>query len=227
MRRTGTIVRDARAGVIVLALIATTPLPAAAQRAMLDGAWLQVSGERPSVELTPAGQAAAADYVPLRDDPDLRCKPASITNVIGIPDPPFEIRLHDDHVEINHEYMDVKRRVPLADDLNVVDAPVTASDYPHLGRSVGIYEGDTLVVQTAGVDAGFVDTLRQMYPQSTQMRTEERYRADGDSLFVDITHVDPVNYLEPFTMRFEFFRVDFEILEFGCDPETANYDDRL
>ena len=66
-----------------------------------------------------------------------------------------------------------------------------------------------------------------MYPQSAQMRTEERYRAEGDSLYVDITHTDPVLYSEPFTMNFEFFRVDFEILEFGCTVDAANYDDRL
>jgi len=28
-------------------------------------------------------------------------------------------------------------------------------------------------------------------------------------------------------MRFDFFRVDFEILEFGCTVDAANYDDRL
>ena len=227
MRRPRTLARSLGADAIVAAIAVVTPIAASAQRAMLDGAWMQLSGERPQVELTPAGQAAAADYVPLRDDPDLRCEPASITNVIGIPDPPFEIRLHDDYVEINHEYMDVRRRVPLDEELNATDAPYTARDYPHLGRSAGRYDGDTLVIQTENVEAGFADTLRQMYPQSTQMRTEERYRAEGDSLYVDITHTDPVNYLEPFTMSFEFFRVDFEILEFGCDPEAANYDDRL
>ena len=64
-------------------------------RANLAGAWLQLESDRPPVRLTPAGEAAVADYVPLRDDPDLRCTPASLTNVIGIPDPPFEIRLHE------------------------------------------------------------------------------------------------------------------------------------
>lgn len=227
MRRARTLVRALRADAILVAIAILTPFAASAQREMLDGVWMQLSGDRPPVELTPVGQASAADYNPLLDDPDLRCQPASITNVIGIPDPPFEIRLFDDYVEINHEYMDVRRSVPVDGELNATDAPYTAPEYPHLGRSAGRYDGDTLVIQTENVEAGFVDTLRQMYPQSIQMRTEERYRADGDSLFVDISHSDPVNYLEPFTMSFEFFRVDFEILEFGCNPEAANYDDRL
>jgi len=202
---------------------------AAAENADLEGTWLQLSNATAPIHLTSAGEAAAADYVPLRDDPDLRCQPASLTNVIGIPDPPWEIRLHDDHVEINFEYMDVKRRVPIDPELSLEHAPYTVTDHPHMGRSVGRYEGDTLVIETGDLQVGFVDTRGEAegYPQSSQMRTEERFRADGDRLYVDITHTDPVNYLDSFTMSFEFFRVDFEILEFGCTIDAASYDDRL
>jgi hypothetical protein len=228
MRRACNCVRVGVAGFLA-AFLVTLPPSAAAQPSELDGAWMQLSAVRPPVELTPAGKAAVADYVPLRDDPDLQCKPGSLTNVIGIPDPPWEIRLHDGYVEINFEYMDVKRRVPLGSELTLDDAPYTVADYPHLGRSIGRYDGDTLVIETFDSEAGFLETRGEAegYPQSTQMRMEERYRADGDSLFVDITHTDPVNYLDSFTMSFEFFRVDFEILEFGCTIDAANYDDRL
>jgi hypothetical protein len=228
MRRACNCVRVGVAGFLA-AFLVTLPPSAAAQPSELDGAWMQLSAVRPPVELTPAGKAAVADYVPLRDDPDLQCKPGSLTNVIGIPDPPWEIRLHDGYVEINFEYMDVKRRVPLGSELTLDDAPYTVADYPHLGRSIGRYDGDTLVIETFDSEAGFLETRGEAegYPQSTQMRMEERYRADGDSLFVDITHTDPVNYLDSFTMSFEFFRVDFEILEFGCTIDAASYDDRL
>ena len=194
-----------------------------AQPTDLEGTWLNLRSERPRVELTPAGQEVAANYVPLRDDPDLQCQPASLTNVIGIPDPPWEIRLHDDFVEMNFEYMDVKRRVPLSDSTRPENAPYTAPDFPHMGRSVGRFEGDTLVVETVDVGEGFADTLVQMYPQSNQMKVEERYRAEGDTLMVEIKHTDPMYYEEPFTMRYEFFRVDLEVLEFGCALEAANY----
>ena len=223
--------RDLKSFVVGLlpGLIGVLPATAAAERAELDGAWMQLSAARPAVELTPAGEAAVADYIPLRDDPDLECKPASLTNVIGIPDPPFEIRLRDDQVAINYEYMDVKRTVPLGSGLDVTSAPYTVPDHPHLGRSIGRYEGDTLVIESGDLQQGFVDTRGPVegYPQSAQMRTEERFRADGDRLYVDILHTDPVNYLDPFTMSFEFIRVDFEILEFGCTVEAASYDHRL
>ena len=142
---------------------------------VLKGNWMQLSASRPEVKLTPAGELAVAKYVPLRDDPDLQCKPASLTNVLGIPDPPFEIRLHDDMVEINFEYMDVKRKVPLTKELTVSTAPYTVADHPHLGRSIGRVEGDTLIIDSGDLQVGFVDTLGRPYPQSIQMRTEERY----------------------------------------------------
>ena len=40
-------------------------------------------------------------------------------------------------------------------------------------------------------------------------------------------HTDPVIYRDPFVMSFEFIRVDFEVLEFGCTIEAASYGDRL
>jgi hypothetical protein len=213
--------------IIVAALFLVSPTSSNAQLDSLEGNWMQLSASRPEVKLTPAGELAVAKYVPLRDDPDLQCKPASLTNVLGIPDPPFEIRLHDDMVEINFEYMDVKRKVPLTTELTVSTAPYTVADHPHLGRSIGRVEGDTLIIDSGDLQVGFVDTLGRPYPQSIQMRTEERYRADGDGMRVDIKHTDPVNYLDSFTMSFEYFRVDFEVLEFGCTIENANYDDRL
>ncbi len=73
---------------------------------------MQLGAVRPPVGLTTAGQVTVDGYVPLRVDPDLKCRPACLTTVIGNPDPPFEIRLHDDLVEISFEYMDVRRRIP-------------------------------------------------------------------------------------------------------------------
>ncbi len=86
-----------------------------------------------------------------------------------------------------------------------------------------------LVIDTGDVDEGIVTTLftAEGHPQSTQMRYEERYRADGDRLFVGISHTDSLYYVEPLEMNFEFFRVDLELLEFGCTIEAANYDDRM
>src|SRR5207253_6039619 len=142
---------------------------------------------------TPEGEKKRAAYDFQKDDPDFQCKPASITRVMHTPSPPIEVRQHADHIEINYEFMDVRRRVPLKKGLTTKDAPFTASRYPHLGRSVGQVDGETLVIETAGRSAGIMDTLGVpgLY-QSDQMRTVERLIPDGDKMQIIVTHQDPV-----------------------------------
>ena len=120
---------------------------AAGTRADLDGVWLFYGAQIPKEPgLTPAGQEKLQQYDPLRDDSDTLCKPVTFTNIMHTPSPPIEIRQHADHVEINYEFMDVHRRVPL--DAALANAPYTVADHPHMGRSVGRYEGQFLIVET-------------------------------------------------------------------------------
>jgi hypothetical protein len=200
---------------------------AAGTRADLDGVWLFYGSEVPKDPgLTPAGREKLEQYDPLRDDADTDCKPVTFTNIMHTPSPPIEIRLHDADVEINYEFMDVHRRIPLGGTL--ATAPYTVAQHPHMGRSAGRYEGDELVVDTADVEAGYLDTLGFAgLPQSAQMRTEERFIPDGDRLKVVVTHHDPVYYTGPMVMTYDFIRVDTDIMEWGCTIEGANYLERL
>lgn len=199
------------------------------QRADLDGVWFLIAAHTPDERhLTDVGQAYFDSFDPLLDDPDTDCVPVSFTNIMHTPSPPFEIRQHDDYVQFNYEFMDVHRRVPLDPGLTVETAPPTVANHPHMGRSVGRYEGETLVVDTAGQTAEVLDTFNVVgLPQSRQMRTEERFEPAQDRLHVTVTHVDAVNYTEPLIVTYEFGRLDSEILEWGCTLEGANYDDRL
>jgi len=198
----------------------------AQDRSDLDGVWLFTGSEVPeNLHLTPAGQAAVDSYEPLTDDGDNYCIPVSFTNIMHTPSPPFEIRQHDGWVEINYEFLDVRRRVPLDSEVTIETAPPTVPDHPHLGRSVGRYEGETLVVETAGQQPGVLDTLGVPgLPQSAQMRTEERFIPKGDMLEVIVAHHDPVYYSSDLVVTYSFHRLDSEILEWGCEPEAANYD---
>lgn len=198
----------------------------AQNRSDLDGVWLFTGSQVPEdLYLTPAGQAAMDSYEPLTDDGDNYCIPVSFTNIMHTPSPPIEIRLHAAEVEINYEFMDVRRRVPLDPRLTVETAPPTVADHPHLGRSVGRYQGEALVIETAGVRAGVLDTLGAPgLPQSDAMRTEERFTANGNTLDVVVVHRDPINYTRDLVVTYGFHRLDSEILEWGCEPEAANYD---
>ena len=213
--------------VLLLASCAFTSAVHAATRADLDGVWLFYGSQVPDDPgLTPAGKEKLEQYDPLRDDADTDCKPVTFTNIMHTPSPPIEIRQRGDHAEVNYEFMDVHRRVPLGGTL--ANAPYTVADHPHMGRSIGRYEGDELVIDTADVEAGYLDTLGLPgLPQSAQMRTEERFVPDGDRLKVIVTHRDAVYYVAPMVMSYEFIRVDTEIMPWGCTLEGANYEKRL
>ena len=200
---------------------------AAGARADLDGVWLFYGAQVPDDPgLTAAGREKLEQYDPLRDDTDTVCKPVTFTNIMHTPSPPIEIRQRAGHVEINYEFMDVHRRIPL--DGALASAPHTVADHPHMGRSIGRYDGEELVVDTVDVEAGYLDTLGFAgLPQSAQMRTEERFVPGGDRLQVVVTHHDAVYYTRPMVMTYDFVRVDTKIMEWGCTLESANYDERL
>ena len=199
----------------------------AGTRADLDGVWLFYGSQVPKDPgLTPAGREKLGRYDPLRDDGDFKCRPVSFSRIMHTPSPPIEIRLRGDHVEINYEFMDVHRRVPLGG--TVASAPPTVEDHPHLGRSVGRFAGEEFVVDTVDVEAGYLDTLGfPGLPESAQMRTEERFIPNGNRLKVVVTHHDPVYYTQPMVMTYDFVRVDTQIMEWGCTIEGASYDKRL
>src|SRR5215510_6757488 len=144
---------------VVLLILMSAAAYAEGKRAELDGVWILLRAEIGKLQLTPMGEMKRAAYDFQKDDPDFQCKPASFTRIMHTPSPPIEIRQHPDYIEINYEFMDVRRRVPLKQGLSVKEAPYTVRNYPHLGRSAGRYDGETLVVETAGQRAGVLDTL--------------------------------------------------------------------
>ncbi len=216
----------ARVLVVALGFLAAgAALAAQGKRAQLDGVWILAGNATIDMTLTPAGEAARAKYNYLTDDPAMVCIPATFTRVMHTPSPPIEVRQGGSEVRINYEFMDVHRRVPLTAGLAAKDAPPTVPEHPHLGRSAGRWEGDTLVIETVGQRAGILDTLGAPgLVQSDQMRTEERFIPDGDRMRVVVTHVDPVYYAKPLVVTFPYQRLPGgEILSWDCTPEEASY----
>jgi hypothetical protein len=211
---------------IALLMAHSVAAQVAGKRADLDGVWILLRAQIGALQLTPAAEKLRAAYDFQKDDPDFKCIPASFTRVMHTPSPPIEVRQRPDHVEINYEFMDVRRRVPLQKGLTPQKAPYAASRYPHLGRSVGQYEGEALVVETAGQRAGVLDTLGVpgLY-QSDQMRTSERFIPDGDRMQIVVTHDDPVYFVKPLVVTFNYLRLPGgKIEEWGCKPEEATFE---
>ena len=74
-----------------------------------------------------------------------------------------------------------------------------------MGHSIGKWEGDTLVVDTVGMNAGIYD--RSEAPHSDKVHVVERFRMTApERLDVDITVEDPVMLTKPFSVHRTFLR---------------------
>ena len=85
------------------------------------------------------------------------------------------------------------------------------------GESVGHYEGDTLVIDTIGLnDKSFVDYYRT--PHTEKLHVVERWKLldDGKILEVKFTVTDPDTYYEPWSAFRRFRRVQQDYVEEVC-----------
>jgi hypothetical protein len=90
------------------------------------------------------------------------------------------------------------------------------------GNSIGHWEGDTLVVDTIGLN-GKMWLDRVGHPDSDQMHIIERiHRVDDQTLQVDFAFDDPKSYVKPWTalMRFRL-RPNWDIIEDVCEDNFA------
>lgn len=92
-----------------------------------------------------------------------------------------------------------------------------------LGYSVGKWERDTLVVETAGFnDKTWLDLMG--HPHSESLRVTERYRRrDFGHLDVEMTFDDPPLYTKPFTIKFsEELQADSDVFENFCNENEKD-----
>ncbi len=92
-----------------------------------------------------------------------------------------------------------------------------------LGYSVGHWEQDTLVVNSAGFnDLGWLDVGG--HPQTETLRITERFRRrDFGHMELEMTFDDPKTFKKPFSLRMEKALVaDTELLEDICENEHSN-----
>lgn len=199
-------------------------VPACAEHA-IDGVWKLKELSAGDNNLTPAGAAKMAAYNYMTDDPALQCSPASFTRIVFTPQTYLEIRTTDERVNIDYEFLDVKRSIALDPGITLETATHSVPDHPHLGRSIARFEEQDLVIETTGYQPGVVTTLtsRAGLPRSADMVTEERFRLEGDLLWIELTHIDPVYYEQPLVMQAGYERTDEALLEFGCDLEDADH----
>jgi hypothetical protein len=174
--------------------------------------------------LTPAGQAAVAAYDPFKDDPTFRCDPVAVRRVWGAPTTPLAIVRAEDEVLLRHEWMDVVRTVDLGAREHPADGPRTS-----LGHSIGYFEGDTLVIETANYSAGVLSQYVEEPGKPTRgmlhsaaLTSVERlsFDAERQRLVVEVWLKDPEFFTRDFDVaRLEYTPSDLTIEPFNCSPE--------
>jgi hypothetical protein len=92
-----------------------------------------------------------------------------------------------------------------------------------LGYSTGRWDGDTLVVETAGFnDKSWLDLVG--HPHSEALHVTERFhRRDFGHLDVEMAFADPVMYTRPFSIRItEDLLPDEDIYEYFCNENERD-----
>jgi hypothetical protein len=203
-----------------------------ARRTDIFGTWLlapipgrSTSGPQPMMQqLTPAGEKAVAAYDPFKDDPTFRCDPVAIRRVWGAPATPLSITRDGANVVLRHEWMDVRRVIHM----NEKTFPKNGKR-SSLGYSIGRWEGETLVIETANYSAGVLNQYVEQAGQPTRgllhsaaLTSVERLHLDAarQRLVVEIDLVDPEFFKQPFPRAtLEYAPSNLKIEPFKCSPE--------
>jgi hypothetical protein len=142
-------------------------------------------------------------------DPSERCWPPGVPAIISFGVAPMYFLQNPDEVTIVYERGQLARHVYL----NRPHAPNPKPSWH--GESVGHYEGDTLVVDTIGLDdRSFIDIFN--VPHSKALHVVERYRIVGSKLQVILTVDDPGAFTQAWSASKTFDGEDAPMQEILC-----------
>jgi hypothetical protein len=202
----------------------SAPAPRAANgKPDLSGVWMVRNGSffltwglKPD-EMQPWAAAVykqrEADF--RRDTDGINCLPPGPKAAIGVGNMPVKIVQTPELIVILHEYQTVFRQIFVDGRALPEDANPT-----WMGYSVGHWDGDTLVVTTAGYnDRTTIDLAGHPHTEALRM-TERFHRRDAGHLDVEITFEDPKAYTRPWTLPMEFgLMPDGDLIEYVCENE--------
>ncbi|MBZ5642685.1 MAG: hypothetical protein LAO19_08000 [Acidobacteriia bacterium] len=144
-------------------------------------------------------------------DPTEKCIPPGVPRTMLQPFP-WEIVQAPGRIVIIYEYQAIPRQIFMDGRAHPADLEPT-----YMGHSIGKYEGDTLVIDTVGLnDKTWLDPMG--LPHSDAMHVIERLRrTDRDTLVDDVTIDDPKTYTKPWTAQITFkLHTDWQIQEYVC-----------
>jgi len=192
---------------LALAAPASAPAQSATAKPDLSGYW--INQYTPDLSTALGRQPPFTDYgaerwrtVDTSKDPTGICLPPGPSRGFTAPFP-FLLVQHADMVSILFEYQAIWRVFYL----DGRSHPEDVAEYPYfMGHSIGRWDGDTLVVDTAGIDErSWLDTAG--HEHSAQLRLTERFRKiDRDAIEWTATFDDPVFFTRPWSITRTFKR---------------------
>src|SRR5215471_12942927 len=157
--------------------------------------------------------------VDTKDDPTGMCLPVGPSRAFTAP-MPFQVVQGPTMVAFLFEYQTIYRMV-------YIDKkhPPDIMDYPEfMGHSIGHWEGDTLVINTVGInERSWLDTAG--HEHSGQLHLNERIqKLDNDHLKYTVTYDDPMFFTQPWSITRTFTRgkPTDRIMAYSCEENNKD-----
>lgn len=179
-------------------------------------------GKEENVPYTDRGRAAFKNR-DLKDDPTSNCWFGGVPRIMQSPYP-IQIVQTRDYLVILLEDMHTWRSIPLNG-----RSPPKNMEPAFLGDSVGQWEGDTLVVDTAGLkDAPWTWLDTAGHQHSDVLHVIERFERNSDTIRYQYTIDDPKMYSVPWTTPSRVFTPLKvvpglpELIEYSCSENNRD-----
>ncbi len=152
-----------------------------------------------------------------KDDPDARCLPSGMPRKDAITSP-YKIIQQPGEIVFLYESRTTFRQV-FTDGRPLPVEPQPTWD----GYSIGHWDGDTLVVETRGMN-GLTWLDSNGHPLSDAMHLTEKFRRpDFGHMEIEITIDDPKNYTKPWTVKENpHLLVDTDLIEYICNENEKD-----
>ncbi len=168
--------------------------------------------------LTPHGEESHKNADSSKDPAASKCLPTGPTRAIQSPNP-FQILQGPNAIAVLFEYQGHFRIIYMDGTAH----PADIMDYPGFqGHSIGKWEGDTLVVDTVGIDERtWLDTSGHQH--SDKLHVIERFqKTDANTLKWTVTYEDPVFFTRPWTVSLDLKRQDTRLMSFACNDNNID-----
>jgi hypothetical protein len=184
-----------------------------------DGRYLEnIAGDGVEVPMNPWAAAVYKQRLETmgRDKPQLHCLPHGVPDAMLVPTIPFKIVQTPRELMVLYEEFNQYRQI-FTDGRSLPEDPNPA----WFGYSIGKWEGDTFVVDTAGFKEGtWLDNGG--HPHTDALHITERFRRPNfGTLELDVAIDDPKAYPKPWKSATIHFKLlpDTELIEHLCENE--------